>query len=96
MASMKSAKVLQLQQIVINTTGTVYDQHQSPDHDNQAKHFVPWMEYPRPTFPDYCSGVFYIMSGQVKDSPWNTMAKVFFYHKQQQAHETNLICPEYF
>ena len=34
--------------------------------NNQAKHFVPWTEYPQPMFPDYCSGVFYIMSGKVK------------------------------
>ena len=33
---------------------------------DQAKHFVPWAEYPQAMFPDYCSGVFYIMSGKVK------------------------------
>ena len=26
---------------------------------------MPWAEFPRPVFPDYCSGVFYILSGQV-------------------------------
>ena len=44
----------------------IYGYRQSGDNDNQAKHFVPWTEYPRPMFPDYCSGVFYIMSGKVK------------------------------
>ena len=35
---------------------------------HQAKHFVPWPEFPHPIFPDYCSGVFYIMSRKVKIS----------------------------
>ena len=26
---------------------------------------MPWAEFPRPAFPDYCSGVFYVLSGQV-------------------------------
>ena len=35
---------------------------------------MPWAEFPRPAFPDYCSGVFYILSGQVDYT--NTDSKV--------------------
>jgi len=43
------------------------------DHTNiSAKHFVPWMEYPKPAFPDYCSGVFYIMSGKTRNKLLDT------------------------
>ena len=77
-ASMKSCKVLY--------TITSY-------YDNQAKHFVPWMEYPRPAFPDYCSGVFYIMSGQVKA---NSVPEIWWKNcLLPQTTTSYFFCPEY-